>query len=66
MSAKATDPRIMPAKETTARSLFAIFHFFLKILLKMKERPKMAIKRERTQIPSYRNRKENEITSVRK
>lgn len=60
--AKATEPLIIPAKETTARSLLLIFHFFLKIFLKMKERPKMAISLENTQIASYKNKKEKEMT----
>lgn len=66
MRANATEPRIMPATDTTARSLLLIFHFFLKMRLKMKERPKMAMSREITQIPSSKNKKVKEITSVRK
>jgi hypothetical protein len=46
--------------------LLLIFHFFLKMRLKMKERPKMAMSRETTHMPSYKNKKENEITSFRK
>lgn len=66
MRANATEPRIIPATDTTDRSLLLIFHFFLKIRLKMKDRPKMAMSRETTQMPSYKNKKEKEILSVRK
>ena len=60
--AKATEPLIMPATDTTERSLLLIIHFFLKIRLKMKDRPKIAMSLERTQMPSCRKRKEKEIT----
>ena len=62
MRAKATEPRIMPATDTTDRSLLLIFHFFLKMRLKMKDRPNIAISLEITQMPSYRKRKEKEMT----
>lgn len=62
--AKATDPRIVPAMETMESSLLETVHFFLYISENILDKPKIAVKREMTQINNSKPRKVKLITSV--
>ena len=64
MSAKATDPLIVPAIDTMESSLLVTVHFYLKQSLNSIDRPKMAVRREITHISNSNAIKVKEITSV--
>ena len=62
MSARATEPRIEPAAQTTASSFLLTFHFVNSP--NRKDSPKMEIKRAITQTKVYRQMNTIEKTSV--
>jgi hypothetical protein len=65
MSAKATDPLMVPATATIESSLLVIVHFFMN-LLQMAEIPNMVMILAMTTIPSYSPKKEKEMVSLTK
>ena len=63
MRAKATEPRIVPAKEIIESSLLVTFHLSFIIFLQIKDSPKMAVKRDITQMHISKARKDKDMTS---
>lgn len=65
MSAKATEPLMIPPTATMESSLLVMVHFFMS-LRQMAEMPKMVMMRATTTMANSSPRKEKEMVSLRK